>query len=196
MIDQYLKISNGNGKMQFINSLNTNTLSNDYCMNKCTFGVDCYSFKHMKVFTNNATAWERNSLKLSQSIIELDLLPRFHNINIFRFNSHGELINNIHLINLMNIVKKNKDVFFSLWTKRNDLIKKYFSKNDKPKNLNLIFSNSKLDKPINKMPKYFDKTFNVINKDSNIKANCSGKCIECMTCYKKTKETTIIEVIK
>ena len=47
-----------------------------------------------------------------------------------------------------------------------------------------------------KPPKYFDKTFNVINKDSNIKPNCNGKCINCMVCYKKTKQSTIIEVMK
>lgn len=97
----------------------------------------------------------------------------------------------------MNICNKNEDVTFTLWTKRNDLIKRYFKEHKKPKNLILIFSNSKFDKPMDKIPLHFDKTFNVINKDSNIKANCSGKCKDCMICYTiGSKETQIIEVIK
>ena len=109
----------------------------------------------------------------------------------------SELINNTHLINFMNICNKNEDVIFTLWTKRNDLIKRHFKNHKKPKNLILIFSNSKFDKPMDKIPLYFDKTFNVINKNSNIKANCSGKCKDCMICYTiGSKETQIIEVIK
>ena len=35
---------------------------------------------------------------------------------------------------------------------------------NKPKNLILIFSNSQLNKPIETLPKYFDKTFNNVIK--------------------------------
>ena len=196
-MDQYIKISNGNGKMQDIKSINTNTFTNNYCMRQCTFKGKCYSKKHIKRFPNNASAWELNSDKLSKSIIDYDLLPKFYNTNFVRFHSHGELINDIHLINFMNICNKNEDVTFTLWTKRNDLIKRHFKNHEKPKNLILIFSNSKFDKPMDKIPLHFDKTFNVINKDSNIKANCSGKCKDCMICYTiGSKETQIIEVIK
>ena len=106
---------------------------------------------------------ENNSKLLSTNIIDIDFLPTIYNI-YFRFNSHGELINEIHLINLINIVNKNKHCNFALWTKRNDIIKKYFDKNNKPDNLILIYSNSKLNNPMNKPPKYFNKTFNNIIK--------------------------------
>ena len=43
-------------------------------------------------------------------------------------------------------------------------IKKYFDNNIKPSNLILIYSNSKLNKPMDKLPKYFDKTFNNVIK--------------------------------
>ena len=61
-------------------------------------------------------------------------------------------------------MNKNKHCNFALWSKRNDIIKKYFDNNVKPDNLILIYSNSKLNKPMNKPPKYFDKTFNNIIK--------------------------------
>ena len=48
---EYIKISNGNGKMQDIKSINTNTITNDYCMTKCTFKGQCYSKKHIARFS-------------------------------------------------------------------------------------------------------------------------------------------------
>ena len=194
---EYIKISVGNGKMQGLSSINTNTMTNLYCLHQCSFKDDCYSKKHINRFRNNADAWQKNSDKLSESIIDYDLLPRFFNQRVIRFNSHGELINEIHLENLNNIVKKNHDVFFGLWTKQFKLIKEFYSKNEKPKNINIIFSNSKFNAPMKKIPLYFDKTFNVITKDSDIKPNCIGKCRDCMICYTKdSKETQIIEVLK
>lgn len=194
---EYIKISVGNGKMQGLSSINTNTMTNLYCLHKCSFKGECYSKKHINRFRNNADAWQLNSDKLSNSIIDYDLLPKFFNTKVIRFHSHGELINRNHLRNFVNICDKNNDVIFTLWTKRNDLIKEFFNTNSKPDNLILIFSNSKFNAPMKKIPLYFDKTFNVITKDSQIKANCIGKCKDCMICYTKdSKETQIIEVLK
>ena len=36
---EYIKISNGNGKMEDIKSINTNTFTNNYCMRLCIFKV-------------------------------------------------------------------------------------------------------------------------------------------------------------
>jgi len=194
---EYIKISVGNGKMQGLSSINTNTMTNLYCLNKCSFKGECYSKKHINRFTNNAKAWQLNSDKLSQSIIDYDLLPKFFNIKVMRFHSHGELINNTHLINYINICNKNDDVTFTLWTKQYYLVKECFKTNKKPDNLILIFSNSKFNAPMKKIPLYFDKTFNVITKDSDIKPNCMGKCKDCMICYTLgSKETQIVEVLK
>ena len=52
--------------------------------------------------------------------------------SIARFHSHGELINETHLINLVNIALHNPHCNFALWTKRFDIISKYFKKNKKP----------------------------------------------------------------
>ena len=163
-----------------IRSINTNPLTNDYCK-KCTFyktkkirkngneAVFCYSVDMLMTSRKNCIKpFQYNSDVLSNSIIEWDLLPRYFNTKVIRFNSHGELINKIHLENLNNIVKKNHDVFFGLWTKQFKLIKEFYSKNKKPKNMNIIFSNSKFNAPMQKIPLYFDKTFNVITKDSDI----------------------------
>ena len=162
-----LHISKGSFKLEKIDNISTNTLSNKYCIkqnkkNNIICKV-CYSFKGLNFRKSMIPLLQNNSDLLSKNIIDIDFLPIIYNI-YFRFNSHGELINEIHLINLINIVNKNKHCNFALWTKRNDIIKKYFDKNNKPDNLILIYSNSKLNNPMNKPPKYFNKTFNNIIK--------------------------------
>tara|TARA_B100001250_G_scaffold392851_1_gene395007 strand:- start:2655 stop:3260 length:606 start_codon:yes stop_codon:yes gene_type:complete len=196
-----LHISKGSFKLDKINNISTNTLTNNYCIKQnkknniiCT---KCYSFKGLNFRKAMKPLLENNSNLLSKNIIDINFLPTIYNI-YFRFNSHGELINEIHLINLINIVNKNKHCNFALWSKRNDIIKKYFDKNIKPKNLILIYSNPKLNKPLLKLPKYFDKTFNNITKDkiNDFNINCFEKCIDCLKCYTHNNIKTIIEKVK
>ena len=198
-----IHITKGSGKLgksdncsSAINSINTNTLTNDYCkkqnLNENSICFKCYSFNALTKFrTNMIPPLERNSTLLSDEVIKTSLL-------YFRFNSHGELINLIHLENYNNIAFKNPHCNFTLWTKRFDLVKKFFDNNQKPKNLILVYSNSKLNNPIKKLPKYFNKTFNNVTKDqvNNFNINCSRKCVDCLLCYTFNDVTTIIEKVK
>jgi len=194
-----IHISKGHFKLEEINSISTDTSTNKYCLKqskiKNSICSKCYSMKSLTGYRKNMTkVLSKNSRLLSSSIIQTSLLPTINSL-YFRFSSHGELINETHLINLVNITKKNKHCNFTLWTKRTDLIFRYFDNNKKPKNLILIFSNSLLDRPLKKPPKYFDKTFNnVTEKIPSI--NCHSKCKDCLLCYTKNKVTTIIEKVK
>jgi hypothetical protein len=167
MNTQTLHISKGAFKLEMINSINTNTLTNDYCIKQKTkediICFKCYSFTTLNFRKTMVNVLQKNSNLLSTSIIEWDNLPRIFDL-YFRFSSHGELINDIHIENFNNICLKNPKTNFTLWTKRFDIVKKFYDNNDKPSNLILIYSNPKLDKPLNKLPKYFDKTFNNIIK--------------------------------
>jgi hypothetical protein len=167
MNTQTLHISKGAFKLENINSISTNTLTNPYCIkqkdNKEIICNVCYSFKGLNFRKSMVNVLQKNSNLLSNSIIEWDNLPRIFDL-YFRFSSHGELINEIHLENLNNICLKNPKTTFTLWSKRFDIVKKFYDNNDKPSNLILIYSNPKLDKPLNKLPKYFDKTFNNVVK--------------------------------
>ena len=131
-----LHISKGSFKLDKIDNISTNTKTNDYCIKQNkkqnTICFKCYSFKGLEFRKNMIPLLQNNSDLLSKNIIDIDFLPIIYSI-YFRFNSHGELINEIHLINLINIVNKNKHCNFALWSKRNDIIKKYFDK------LNLLF---------------------------------------------------------
>ena len=104
-------------------------------------------------------ALQRNSERLANKVLDYDLLPTILDA-FFRFNAHGELINLTHLENLVRISKKNPHCSFALWTKRNDLVVKYFKTREKPSNFILVYSNPKISTIMPKPPKYFDRTFN------------------------------------
>jgi hypothetical protein len=106
--------------------------------------------------------------------------------------------NNNHMINICKICNKNPMTTFALWTKRKDIIKGFFKHNEKPSNLIMVYSNPKVNQILETPPKYFDKVFNNVWKDSYItQQNCTGqKCIECLECYKKDGKTVIVEAVK
>jgi hypothetical protein len=181
--ENLLCISKLNGKLSQFNAISTYTLENNFCikMHKakkenviCTY---CYSHDSLNKFRfpslNNAL--KRNSNILSNRLLTSEEIKENYifNSHSFRFNAHGELINELHLKNLINICLHNPNTNFGLWSKRKDLIKKYFRLNDKP-------------------------TFNNVNYDIDIeKQNCTGqKCIDCLKCYKHDTTKTIIEAIK
>jgi hypothetical protein len=145
---------------------------------------------------NCAEPWQHNSDLLSAGIIEPELLPVFYD-DVFRFHGHGELINEYHFINFINIAVNNPSTFFVLWSKRKDIINAVLKTHDLPPNLSLIYSNA-ITNTIARLPRHFDKTFNVITHDQkdNFTVNCSGKCRDCMACCGRNNIQTIIEVIK
>tara|TARA_R110000782_G_C14649513_1_gene396564 strand:- start:81 stop:572 length:492 start_codon:yes stop_codon:yes gene_type:complete len=157
----------------------------------------------LKTFRKNmAPALERNSILLNSKILHPDALPVI-NQAFFRFNSHGELALDkkkatINLINYINIAIKNPHCNFTLWTKRFDIIKPYFDKNKKPKNFILVYSNPKINHIFKKPPTHFDKTFNNVYENIEVKKqNCTGqKCKDCLLCYKLDTTDTIVEKVK
>jgi hypothetical protein len=199
-----LRLSNGSGKLADIRSINTNTLTNEFCKKMknskredviCT---KCYSWSMLNGLRKNcAASWQQNSDTLSGGLIPPHMLPTILDA-FFRFSSHGELINLTHLENLHNITNHNPHCSFALWTKRKDLIKKFYSKREKPANLILIFSNPRIDSVLESPPELFDRTFNNVSKGSEVKQNCTGqKCRDCLLCYKPGNGvTTIIEAVK
>ena len=201
-------LSNGSGKMEGIQSINTNPIGNSFCdkmrknpENVCSF---CYSAQMLQTFRQSCVPkYDRNGQILSESVLPLNLLPTIGSA-LVRISSHGELINDIHVVNIMNIVKKNPHVTFTIFTKRLNLLKAYFAENEKPDNFIVIFSNNQFNKPVtaSKMQERFpfvDKVFNVVTPESglNDRINCVGSCLECRKCYTKGESTgELYEAVK
>lgn len=195
-----LHITVGGGKMEGIRSLNTNPLENEFCksMRKTeSICSKCYSawflehvYKHTCV-----KPWSENGELLSTKTLKEIGTPWVYD-DIFRFHSHGELINELHAKNFTEIAKKNRNTLFVLWTKRPNLLPEKL-----PKNFRVIKSNSQIDNPINEVPLGFHGVFNVFTKEyankNQIDINCEGKCRECMRCYDgKNSAGVINEIIK
>ena len=191
--------SKGSGKMEGIPSLNDDTVSNPFCqkMSKTdSICGSCYSMNMLKTFRKKCRPkFEFVGNYLSEKVRkpnELPICPAHHG----RFHSHGELRNETHFINFISICNNQPNTTFTLWTKRFDIVNSVLTHKNKPKNLILIFSNSKVDSVKKRVPMHFDKVFNnVSKKQENI--NCSGKCSDCMMCYTVGDKTEqIIEQIK
>ena len=204
MKTQIIHISKMTGKLDGFKAISSNTVTNPYCIqqNKCdnpnNICTYCYSHTMLETYRKNMQpALERNSQALGNSVLSIEELPTILDA-FFRFNAHGELINETHLINLVNIAKKNPHCNFALWSKRYDIVKSVFSNMEKPSNLILVFSNSKISSILSKPPKYFDKTFNnVLESEYKEEQNCTGQqCKNCLLCYKKDTTNTIVEMVK
>ena len=197
-------ISKMTGSLDGFKAISTNTVTNDFCikMNKAKDNVicsKCYSHTMLKGFRKNCQpSLQRNSDLLSTRVLEKDELPLILDA-FFRFDAHGELINITNLINYVNIAKKNPHCSFGLWTKRKDLINRYFKDNDCPPNLILIYSNPKISNILSKPPKHFHRTFNnVLEHEEVERQNCTGQqCKNCLLCYTPNNGvTTIVEKVK
>tara|TARA_B110000014_G_C20020107_1_gene529240 strand:+ start:496 stop:1080 length:585 start_codon:yes stop_codon:yes gene_type:complete len=193
-----IQLSKMTGKLERIPAYNTNTTSNEFCIRQKdtdTICGECYSHRMLSTYRKNCVpAFERNSEAFSKPI-RWDDLPVLNHA-FLRINGHGELINMTHLINCHAIALKNPHCNVVIWTKRAGLIRDYHKHYKQPKNLILIFSNPRIDKPI-PVPRGFDKVFNNVQSD-NTPQNCTGKkCIECLACYRKDSGTDIIvEAVK
>ena len=201
---QGVNISKMTGKLDGILAINTNTLTNSFCIDQhnrknnsiCNY---CYSVNMLKTFRKSCVkSFQHNSEFLSSKVIHQDGLPII-NAAFFRFSGHGELINDNHFINLINICVKNPSTNFALWSKRAPIIWDVLKTHKKPRNLILVYSNPKIDHVLKKIPDQFDKVFNNVTSGA---VNCSpkkGACLACLKCYKfskSKKNNIIIEKVK
>lgn len=196
-----VSVSTMSGKLQGIPAINTNTVTNEYCIkqfnrkddsNICTH---CYSHTMLNTFRKNCQpSFERNSTILaSDKPVDIPKVPV--KMDHVRFNGHGELINRDHYINLCAIARAYPNKTFALWTKRYDLVKPLLDKT--PPNMILVYSNPKIDAVMTEPPKGFDKVFNNVSEGYDGEENCTGqKCIDCLVCYKHDTTNVIVERVK
>lgn len=185
-------------KMHEMFSLSTSTVANKFCMsmrkNKKTVCSACYAYRIERRVSVVQKKYERNSRILSGGLLER---APYIDTDIFRFNSLGELLNDMHLINLFKICNSNLHCTFALWTKRVDIVHRHIQ--NKPSNLILIFS-SPFKNLISELPKGFDKTFTVFSakyvRENDISINCKGYCRQCRKCYEFNEHTEIREALR
>ena len=182
-----IHITKGSGKMTGVYSINTSTLKNTFCQKMAkgnTVCKSCYAGRYEKLRPNITKAF----LKNEEVLLSKDFQPEPLSFKFVRLHSYGELHNTLHFTNYLKLAEYNPNTIFSLWSKRKSIIQGFISKGGIiPTNVILIYSNPLLDNPIKRVPKGFDKVFNVFTKEyiekEQIVINCKQSCIDCQLCY-------------
>lgn len=196
-----------NDKMENMQSLSTCALCNANCQAnrniKGSICEKCFAVTMEKRYSNLTAALTKNGEILSAGIIPYEDLPII-NAAFFRFEAFGDLINENHLVNFVNICLKNPYVHFALWTKHFTIAETVFCKMGvkKPENLKIVASSLMMDTPIKKLPSWADCSFTVWSSEEKAQAagkviNCGAKkCITCLACYTKNGVKEINELVK
>lgn len=212
---EYLNFSKQSGKMEGIPSLSTNKYTNENCiklMNSKKENIickHCFVDKVTKRFGDLTPALEHNSQILTKRALTNKEIKRLSevlgNALIFRFESFGDLNNEIQLINYVNIARAYPKTKFGLFTKHFAIVLNYFKNGLRfPKNITLVLSAPFINEGLNNsfvdiFKKYHSRiiTFSVTNDKKNPNINCGKKkCIDCRNCYDAKKPKNVIELLK
>lgn len=197
------------GKMEGMISISTPSNLNDFCKKmkaNCELICSkCYTEKGFLKTVANSKKLKNNHELLTkpfdwQSIKHLEKIRGY---DYFRFEAFGELNNEQQLINYLNLVRLFPNTFFSLWTKRTDLVAKVLTLENKPSNFNLIISSIKKNErcDLGLLEPVVDKVFTVFDKDfikeNETPINCGSKdCFNCKICYTKNNVKEVNEILK
>lgn len=196
---------NHNGKMEGMQSISTSVTTNDRCKKnaaiKGSICEKCFASKQVKVFPTMEKPLQRNQEILTSRILEDHEIPVIYN-KYFRFESFGDLNNDIQVINYFKHCYKNPDVKFALWTKNPDYIAKAIKQGyEKPDNLNIVLSSLFINVQRKTRYDFVDKVFTVYDKnhieENEININCGARnCFKCGLCYEKNDVKIINERLK
>lgn len=199
-------------KMKGIQSLSTYKKTSSICayLSRCGgICAKCYAEKSLKLYEGSLKpTLIYNTLLLKYIDIDLKQIP-YINDKYFRFESFSDIQGSQHLKNLIQICKKNKDTIFTLWTKAGATFSKMLKEieiNLLPNNINIVFSAFNINEKVD--PQYLNvlqanaqsknkiKYFIVYDSEEKRKESkyflCKNKCIDCLKCYKKSKDNIII----
>ncbi len=191
------------GKMEGMWSLNTSPTLNPFCLkmreNPCLICSHCYSKISEARWANCRAAWQLNYQVLTSRVLKDAELARITEVDLFRFQAHGDLGNRTHYKNLVRIAEANPGVRFALWTKHLAVVNK--GGLIKLGNLIHVYSTPKLNELNPRLPKGFDKVFTVYNRPflkghKEVAINCAQSCLGCQLCYERNDVHVINERIK
>lgn len=199
---------NMSGKMLHIPSISSNTLLNPNCNRYRTIAGSicekCYAKNTLSRYKSVRDNASDNYNLLTSGILDLDLLPKFDSrlTKIVRLESFGDIANEYHLINFVNICNLSSDVTFVLWTKNPHIVKAVFDNMPKPENLIIIQSSLFMNEVIERANEYIDKVFVVWSSEEKANENgctinCGSRdCFGCLRCYANHNYEVIHELLK
>lgn len=210
----YITITEHQGKMTLIPSISTNKKLNENCQRmSCSDNCDCickycYADNVMAMYPKLDASLTNNTTVLTRELTfaEIKMISKFFlNTAIARFESFGDLNNEVQLLNYIRIARAAKHTRFALFTKQYGIVRKYFESGKRfPDNVTLILSSPYIDHVLNDaMVDVFKQyhrrviTFTVTRDKTNPGINCGQRrCVECRNCYDAKNPKNVIERIK
>lgn len=212
--NDYITITEHQGKMTLIPSISTNKKLNENCRKMSSSGncdcicTHCYADNVMAMYPKLEASLTNNTAVLTRELTfaEIKTISKFFlNTAIARFESFGDLNNETQLLNYIRIARAAKHTRFALFTKQYGIVRKYFESGKRfPDNVTLILSSPYIDHVLNEaMVDVFKQyhrrviTFTVTRDKTNPGINCGQRrCIECRNCYDAKNPKNVIERIK
>ena len=165
----------------------------------------CFSDRQQDYMSSMKKPLAKNHDVLNNGVIHPDWLPTLNDL-YFRCESFGDYDSKTAVMNTVNLIKKNPDTFFGVWTKNLNYFHQVFKGDPAavPTNCNIIYSSQYINK-VSSVPekyKYFvSKTFTVYTKEfsevKDICINCGSRaCLTCKKCYQKNNVPEIKEGLK
>ena len=197
--------TNMTGKMYGIDSLSTSVLCNPYCKArqaiKGSICEHCFAVATAERFTALSINLEKNTEVLTASV--LDVIPDVDATNrkYFRFESFGDLNNEVQFVNYWNIAKHNPKTKFALWTKNPAIVERAYKQYGLKRlnNLTMILSSLYINKPDKDYTGLFDHVFTVYGKEYKNAdfINCGARsCATCGRCYTRKTALHVAELLK
>lgn len=196
---------NMTGKMQDIVCLSSSNLCNPFCAarknNPDMICSKCFADSTCSRYAALRENMERNTEILTSQLFDVEAWPVL-NLQIFRLESFGDLINCTQARNYLRFCKRNPGVRFALWTKNPGILAQAVAIEGKPANLVVLLSSALLDQRCDASRwSFVDKTFTVYRpetvKAQEIEINCGARnCLTCQRCYHLDTESDIRELLK
>lgn len=193
------------GKMSGIPSVSTSCLVNPICIARMKDGNSvcshCFAESQQKRYKASRENSIRNFHLLNDSVLPLELLPRFANVAIVRIESFGDVASVTQAINYANLCKVNPTVTFAWWSKNMKICKKAFDIVGKPNNVIMVESSEKMNTQKERSCDIVDKVFTVYDEktiaEKSVEINCGARCCAtCRRCYSKETEAVVNEKLK
>lgn len=197
------------GKLLDVYAFSTSVKKNPYCQNRvnCDGMIckECYANASLNYRENCRKSYGQNTDVITSVIIPLEDIPYIISpTGYFRFEAHGDLINEIQVVNYFNMAKCNPHLKCALWTKNPWIIKKAIETYgiEKPENLVIIGSSYFVNKAMEMSAyEFIDKIFTVYETtyaaEHGIEINCGlRKCADCGRCYENYGGRHVNEIPK
>lgn len=194
-----MKITNGNSKLSAsIPSINLpaglTCRADAPCQKGCYAKKGNFAYKKIKnCYMENLQDYITDPYKYFDDIIQ-QLKQPLVIYKFVRWHSSGDIVDREYLRGMVRVAQECKQINFLCFTKKYELINNYLYLEQLPKNLHIIFSawdkDWHFDNPYN-LPVAMVR-FKNDTRDFSKCFECSGKCYECVKCWKLKNGQSVV----